>query len=119
MLDETRLLALIREELRANIAPIAPVLPVAPVAPVAPVLPVADISGTVIYKLGRIESLLEEQNKGLLAHMLEDEKLFGETINRVNSLERSRSYGLGIVTILSSAIALIANFVFYLFRQHS
>ncbi len=106
---DARFLEALRTVLQEHVvAPVAPVAPIAPVPLVAPGL--TEFSNTVIYKLGSIESLLKEVNTGLVTHVTADALYHGATDDRLGSLERSRSWALAAVAILSTFATIVSNY---------
>lgn len=64
-----------------------------------------------IYKLGRIESLLEEVKANQESHAALDQLFHAEINKRVGSLERTRAYGFGFVAVLGFIVTVVTNFL--------
>jgi len=70
----------------------------------------------IIYKLGQIESKLDQQ-AALLALNMSDAKVFNKDIEvRTRSLETSRAYNHGIAAVISLIATSALNF---LYRIHT
>jgi hypothetical protein len=111
----TQLLAAIRKEIRDATASRA-----------TQTTDISDFSTSVIFKLGRIESLLEEVNAGLAAHVGDDKVLHADLgtrlgsveravpdklDTRLGSLERSRAWSTGAVMVLAGLMSFVTNLI--------
>jgi len=64
---------------------------------------------TVIYKLGQIESKLDLIAESIRSHIKIDETAHTASDDRITSLEKSRSWVLGAVAIISAGVSLIGS----------
>jgi hypothetical protein len=65
----------------------------------------------VLYKLGRIESLLDAVKDNQEKHAATDELFHAAMEKRTASLERSRSYAFGIIATISVIGTVLTNFM--------
>jgi hypothetical protein len=128
-IDNAALLKALRKEIRALVvASVAPVAPVAGIAaPPSPQIPVDDFNNSVLYKLGKIESLLGEVNIGLVKHVADDALLHSQLTEqlglveksipdkldtRLRSVERSRTYVIGAGATMGIVLSALTNFAY-------
>lgn len=64
-----------------------------------------------IYKLGRIESLLEEVKDNQEKHSIADAVFHADIEKRTSSLERTRAYAFGIIAAMTFIGTIITNFL--------